>query len=145
MTHKNIFLLSSVLLLISPSAFSCDDTSCETAYLSSTQQYVDLQNNHAAAAQRERIAYAKVRENRQKNINDQWIRETNTSLVHMINKAILNGESMTSVKRKLDAAYADGNLKSKPSSVQAFKNEPMQEEVKAPFWSFFKRVLHLND
>jgi len=145
MTHTNIFLLSSVLLLISPSAFSCDDKSCETAYLSSTQQYVDLQYNQAAAAQRERIAYAKVRENRQKNINDQWVRETNTSLIYMINKAVLNGESMASVESKLNAAYAEGKLKSKPSSVQAFKHQQISDEVQSPVWTFFKRVLRLND
>jgi hypothetical protein len=145
MTHQKNFLLISILFFISPTVFSCDDTACEMAYLNSTQQYIGLQHNHAAAAQRERIAYAKIRENRQRNINEQWVREANSSLIYMINKAVLNGESMHSVKRKLDAAYASGKIKSKPTSVHVFKDQQAVEDIKSPVWAFFRRVLRLEN
>lgn len=143
MTHKNIFLLTGILFFISSTAFACDDKSCETAYLNSVQQYIGLQNSHAEAAQRERIAYAKIRENRQKNINEQWVREAKFSLIYMINKAVLNGDSLQSVNRKIDAAYAMGTLKSKPVSI-ALKDQQAVEDIKSPVWALVRRVLRLE-
>lgn len=47
------------------SAFACDNKACENAYVAETQQYISNHVRLADAAQKERIAYAKVREARE--------------------------------------------------------------------------------
>ena len=107
------FILSSTLLLASSSAFSCDNKQCEIAYLNSSQQYTNLQNDHAIAAQQERIAYAKVRENRQKKVNEQLVREARANLIRIVNKAIAQGKSMDFIEAAVKEAYATGSIKAK--------------------------------
>ena len=102
------FILSGSLLIASSSAFSCDDKPCEIAYLNSSEQYATLHNDHAIAAQRERIAYAKIRENRQKKVNEQLVREARANLVRTINKAIAQGKSIEFIEAAVKEAYATG-------------------------------------
>lgn len=56
--------ISIPLLALSTSAMSCDDKSCEKAYLSSTTQYIKNHGRQAGTARAEREAYAKNRERR---------------------------------------------------------------------------------
>ena len=123
MTKLNTFILSGSLLLASASAFSCDNKSCEVSYLNSSQQYVGLQNSQAIAAQRERIAYAKIRENRQKKINEQLVREARANLVTTINKAIAQGKSIEFIEAAVKAAYASGSIKAQPLKLEQPHNE----------------------
>lgn len=55
-------LISSLFLASNASA--CDDKPCETAYLSETDQYIENHIRRAKAYRMERLAYSKVRENR---------------------------------------------------------------------------------
>jgi len=61
---KALLLISMPLILISTSAMACDDKACETAYLSSTQQYVANYGRQAITERTEREAHAKNRERR---------------------------------------------------------------------------------
>ena len=106
MTKFTSLILTSSLLIASSSAFSCDDKSCEIAYLSSSQQYASLQSDHATVAQQERVAYAKIRENRQKKVNEQLVREARANLIRTINKAIAQGKSIEFIEAVVKAAYA---------------------------------------
>lgn len=56
--------ISIPLLALSTNAMSCDDKSCEKAYLSSTTQYVNNHGRQAGTARTEREAHAKNRERR---------------------------------------------------------------------------------
>lgn len=105
------FVLSSSLLLASSSVFSCDDKPCEIAYLNSSEQYTALQSDHAVAAQQERIAYAKVRENRQRKVNEQLVREARASLIRIVNNAIAQGKSMDFIEAAVKAAQESGAIK----------------------------------
>ena len=104
-------LLSSSLLLASSSAFTCDNKSCEIAYINTSEQYIDLQSTHALAAQQERAAYAKIREERQKQINKQLVREARANLIRIINKAIAQGKSMEYIEAAVKEAKANGTIK----------------------------------
>lgn len=146
MKHKIIFLLGTLFLFISTLSFACDDKSCEVAYLNSTSQYIDLNNNHAHAAQRERVAYAKVRENRQKKLNEQLVREARYSLVRIITQSISKGDSMETIAKKVDAAYESGAIKAKVISLDPFREHKLKQkqEFESVLWSFLNRVLRLD-
>jgi len=58
----------SVLLAGANTAVACDDKSCESAYISAVQQYVTNHQIRANSARNERMAYAKVRENRDRDL-----------------------------------------------------------------------------
>ena len=113
-------LLSSSLLLASSSAFTCDNKSCEIAYINTSEQYIDLQSTHALAAQQERVAYAKIREERQKQINKQLVREARANLIRIINKAIAQGKSMEYIEAAVKEAKANGTIK---ADVNLFTGE----------------------
>lgn len=104
-------LLSGSLLCISSSAFACDNKPCEIAYINSSEQYIGLQVSHALAAQQERIAYAKIREERQKRINEQLVREARANLIRIINKAIAQGKSMEYIEAAVKEAQKNGAIK----------------------------------
>lgn len=106
-------LLSSSLLYLSSLAFACDNKSCEIAYLNNSMQYIDLQNTRAFAARQERIAYAKIREERQKQINKQLIREARANLIRIINKAIAQGKSVKFIEAAIKEAQESGAIKAK--------------------------------
>ena len=118
MTKINTIILSTSLLLASSSAFSCDNKSCEVAYLNSSKQYVGLQGDHALAAQQERIAYAKIREDRQKKVNEQLVREARANLILTINKAIAQGKSVEFIEAAVKAAYSSGSIKAQPVALE---------------------------
>ncbi len=61
---KKLLLVSIPLLVLSSNLLACDDKACETAYLSSTKQYVANYKRHAISERNEREAYAKIREKR---------------------------------------------------------------------------------
>lgn len=112
------FLFSGGLLLSSFSAQACSTKSCEAAYLNSSQQYVELQGQRALAAQRERVAYAKVREERQKKMNEHLIREARNNIFRIIHKAVSEGKSMSYIAGVLKEAYATGSIKAEPIRLQ---------------------------
>ena len=58
-----MFTLLSALLF-SSNALACDDKSCESAYLVSTERYIANHIRRANAQRAERVAYSKVREKR---------------------------------------------------------------------------------
>ena len=66
MLRKINFSTIAVIIVIafSNSASACDDKACESAYLASTQQYVNNYKRRAESYRTERQAYAKIRENR---------------------------------------------------------------------------------
>ncbi len=59
-----VSFVSIPLIILSSSAFACDDKPCERAYLKSTSQYVANYGRHAQSERKEREAYAKNRERR---------------------------------------------------------------------------------
>jgi hypothetical protein len=140
MIHHTTFILFSLLFFISSSAFACDDKSCETAYLNSTKQYVSLGSSHAEAAQRERVAYAKVRENRQKKINEQLVREARSSVIYIINNALLEGQSMEQITQKIEAAYNSGAIKAQAISLEQLHTESTTDKTESSVWSLLNRI-----
>jgi len=64
------FVLTGILFTGLHSAVACDDKSCETAYISAVEQYVHNHQARANSARDERVAYAKVRENRDRSLNE---------------------------------------------------------------------------
>ncbi len=124
-------ILSSSLLLASSFASACDNKSCEIAYLNSSEQYASLQNSHALAAQQEREAYAKIRENRQKKINEQLVREARANLIRIINKAIAQGKSMEFIEAAVKEAYANGTIKAEVGLLKGNNENTANVEAKA--------------
>jgi len=63
---NNIFLglILAFSLLISNSAFACDNKGCESAYLAETQQHIANQIRRANTFKTERHAHSKNRERR---------------------------------------------------------------------------------
>ena len=114
--HYSVIILGGLLLTSFP-AFSCDNTSCASSYLNEVEQYASLQNQHAIVAQQERIAYAKIRESRQKKVNEQLIREARANLILIINKAIAQGKSAEFIENAVKEAYESGSIKAKVSTL----------------------------
>lgn len=106
-------LLSGLFLSVN-TALACDDRSCEIAYLNSSEQYIDVESNQALAAQKERIAYAKIREQRQIKVNEQLVREARERYISLTNKAIAEGKSFAYVESKMNNAYKTGAIKAQP-------------------------------
>jgi len=63
---KLVFSTGALLItsLFSSSTIACDTKTCEAAYLKTTERYAYLQRVHAEMYRAERLAYAKIRENR---------------------------------------------------------------------------------
>ncbi len=64
MNKFKIAVLSIPLVIASQGALACDDKACETAYLSSTSQYISNHGRQANTARTEREAHALNRERR---------------------------------------------------------------------------------